>query len=211
MYSFASANFCKVGFYTRKAGYLKKVAALCQDKYNGDIPNNLKSLLDLPGIGPKMAHLVCFKMLIFIMCLSMVSGSNLTEQNMQFLVISESVEKVPLDHGKCMVNWACFWQIMNVAWENVQGICVDTHVHRISNRLGWVGRLKVPGNIQVSRYQYHFVNEQTLTLSFALFWMHVLLIFCLLVKNHCMTCIFMFLRELATLQKVVILVKWLQI
>lgn len=84
-----------VGFYTRKAGYLKKVAALCQDKYNGDIPNNLKSLLDLPGIGPKMAHL-----------------------------------------------------IMNVAWENVQGICVDTHVHRISNRLGWVGRLKAPGNIQ---------------------------------------------------------------
>lgn len=35
---------------------------------------------------------------------------------------------------------------MNVAWENVQGICVDTHVHRISNRLEWVSR---PGTKQV--------------------------------------------------------------
>lgn len=29
---------------------------------------------------------------------------------------------------------------MNVGWNNVQGICVDTHVHRICNRLGWVLR-----------------------------------------------------------------------
>lgn len=74
-----------VGFYTRKAAYLKKVAILCKEEYNGDIPKNLKDLLSLPGIGPKMAHL-----------------------------------------------------IMNVGWEDVQGICVDTHVHRICNRLGWV-------------------------------------------------------------------------
>ncbi|XP_059075865.1 endonuclease III homolog 1, chloroplastic isoform X2 [Cryptomeria japonica] len=74
-----------VGFYSRKAGYLKKVAMLCQEKYNGDIPKSLKELLSLPGIGPKMAHL-----------------------------------------------------IMNIGWEDVQGICVDTHVHRICNRLGWV-------------------------------------------------------------------------
>ncbi|KAI5062180.1 hypothetical protein GOP47_0022719 [Adiantum capillus-veneris] len=84
-----------VGFYTRKASYLKKVVTLCQEKHEGDIPNTLKGLLDLPGIGPKMAHLV-----------------------------------------------------MNVAWENVQGICVDTHVHRISNRLGWVGLSKSSGVMQ---------------------------------------------------------------
>jgi len=29
---------------------------------------------------------------------------------------------------------------MIIAWNNVQGICVDTHVHRICNRLGWVSR-----------------------------------------------------------------------
>ncbi|XP_073026527.1 endonuclease III homolog 1, chloroplastic [Primulina eburnea] len=81
-----------VGFYTRKASNLKKVAKICLSKYNGDIPSTLEELLLLPGIGPKMAHL-----------------------------------------------------IMNVGWNNVQGICVDTHVHRICNRLGWVSR---PGTKQ---------------------------------------------------------------
>ncbi|XP_016476757.1 endonuclease III homolog 1, chloroplastic isoform X2 [Nicotiana tabacum] len=76
-----------VGFYTRKASNLKKIAKICLSKYDGDIPSSLEELLLLPGIGPKMAHLV-----------------------------------------------------MNVAWNNVQGICVDTHVHRICNRLGWVSR-----------------------------------------------------------------------
>ncbi|CAB4263439.1 unnamed protein product [Prunus armeniaca] len=81
-----------VGFYTRKATNLKKIAKICLTKYDGDIPSSLDELLSLPGIGPKMAHLV-----------------------------------------------------MNVGWNNVQGICVDTHVHRISNRLGWVSR---PGRKQ---------------------------------------------------------------
>ncbi|KAK7257870.1 hypothetical protein RIF29_32162 [Crotalaria pallida] len=77
-----------VGFYTRKATNLKKIANICLMKYDGDIPSSFEQLLSLPGIGPKMAHLV-----------------------------------------------------MNVGWNNVQGICVDTHVHRICNRLGWVTRL----------------------------------------------------------------------
>ncbi|KAH6780964.1 DNA glycosylase superfamily protein [Perilla frutescens var. hirtella] len=77
-----------VGFYSRKASNMKKVAKICLEKYDGDIPSTLEELLQLPGIGPKMAHLV-----------------------------------------------------MNVGWNNVQGICVDTHVHRICNRLGWVSRL----------------------------------------------------------------------
>ncbi|XP_027163992.1 endonuclease III homolog 1, chloroplastic-like [Coffea eugenioides] len=81
-----------VGFYTRKASNLKKIAKICQLKYDGDIPSTLEDLLQLPGIGPKMAHLV-----------------------------------------------------MNVGWEIVLGICVDTHVHRICNRLGWVSR---PGTKQ---------------------------------------------------------------
>ncbi|XP_009781249.1 endonuclease III homolog 1, chloroplastic isoform X1 [Nicotiana sylvestris] len=84
-----------VGFYTRKASNLKKIAKICLSKYDGDIPSSLEELLLLPGIGPKMAHLV-----------------------------------------------------MNVAWNNVQGICVDTHVHRICNRLGWVSR---PGTKQKTR------------------------------------------------------------
>ncbi|KAL8208546.1 hypothetical protein R6Q57_007958 [Mikania cordata] len=80
-----------VGFYTRKASNMKKIAKISLLNYHGDIPNTLEALLSLPGIGPKMAHLV-----------------------------------------------------MNVAWNNVQGICVDTHVHRICNRLGWVTQTKTP-------------------------------------------------------------------
>ncbi|KAE8694853.1 Endonuclease III-like protein 1 [Hibiscus syriacus] len=81
-----------VGFYPKKATNMKKIAKICLMKYHGDIPRSLEELLLLPGIGPKMAHLV-----------------------------------------------------MNIAWNDVQGICVDTHVHRISNRLGWVSR---PGTKQ---------------------------------------------------------------
>ncbi|PPD70970.1 hypothetical protein GOBAR_DD32146 [Gossypium barbadense] len=47
-----------VGFYTRKAINMKKIANICLMKYDGDIPSSLEELLLLPGIGPKMAHLV---------------------------------------------------------------------------------------------------------------------------------------------------------
>ncbi|XP_042966590.1 endonuclease III homolog 1, chloroplastic-like isoform X5 [Carya illinoinensis] len=46
-----------VGFYTRKAANMKKIAKICLVKYDGDIPSSLEELLLLPGIGPKMAHL----------------------------------------------------------------------------------------------------------------------------------------------------------
>lgn len=74
-----------VGFYTRKAVNMKKIARICLDKYGGDIPRTLEELMLLPGIGPKMAHLV-----------------------------------------------------LHIGWNSVEGICVDTHVHRICNRLNWV-------------------------------------------------------------------------
>lgn len=43
---------------------MKKIAKICLTKYNGDIPNSLDDLLSLPGIGPKMAHLVKFDYII---------------------------------------------------------------------------------------------------------------------------------------------------
>ncbi|CAI7734300.1 unnamed protein product [Closterium sp. NIES-54] len=87
-----SQTIYPVGFYVRKAGYLKKMANICLEKHGGEIPGSLKDLLGLPGVGPKMAYLV-----------------------------------------------------MNVAWERVEGICVDTHVHRIARRLGWTdAKAKTP-------------------------------------------------------------------
>lgn len=74
-----------VGFWRRKTEYLKKVAKIVIEKYDGDIPPNFTELCELPGVGPKMAHLV-----------------------------------------------------MQVAWNETTGIAVDTHVHRIANRLKWV-------------------------------------------------------------------------
>mmetsp|Transcript_3694 Transcript_3694/g.5167 ORF Transcript_3694/g.5167 Transcript_3694/m.5167 type:complete len:317 (-) Transcript_3694:300-1250(-) len=74
-----------VSFHERKAMYIFKVCNILREQYSEDIPRSLEDLLDLPGVGPKMAILV-----------------------------------------------------MDIAWNEVAGICVDTHVHRLSNRLGWV-------------------------------------------------------------------------
>ena len=48
----------QVGFYSRKAHFLKQVAAICIEQHAGDIPPTLDALLALPGVGPKMAYLV---------------------------------------------------------------------------------------------------------------------------------------------------------
>ncbi|XP_037823794.1 endonuclease III-like protein 1 [Lucilia sericata] len=74
-----------VSFYKNKAKYLQQTAKILVDKYDSDIPNNIKELVALPGVGPKMAH-IC----------------------------------------------------MSTAWHEVTGIGVDVHVHRISNRIGWL-------------------------------------------------------------------------
>ncbi|XP_012284165.1 endonuclease III-like protein 1 [Orussus abietinus] len=74
-----------VGFWKRKVEYIKRTAKILIEKYNSDIPETLKGLCELPGVGPKMAH-IC----------------------------------------------------MQIAWGQVSGIGVDTHVHRICNRLEWV-------------------------------------------------------------------------
>ena len=46
-----------VGFYNKKAKYIKKVANILKEKFDSDVPNDYKELLKLPGVGPKMAIL----------------------------------------------------------------------------------------------------------------------------------------------------------
>uniref|UniRef100_A0A1B0BLX9 Endonuclease III homolog n=1 Tax=Glossina palpalis gambiensis TaxID=67801 RepID=A0A1B0BLX9_9MUSC len=74
-----------VSFYKNKAKYLQQTSKILVENYGSDIPNNIKDLVALPGVGPKMAH-IC----------------------------------------------------MSTAWQQVTGIGVDVHVHRICNRLNWV-------------------------------------------------------------------------
>ena len=66
----------------KKVVFIKKTSEILRTQYDGDIPDTVKDLCQLPGVGPKMAYLV-----------------------------------------------------MKCAWNQVLGIGVDTHVHRISNRL----------------------------------------------------------------------------
>lgn len=73
-----------VGFYRRKARQLREVSRLLLERHGGRVPDDLDTLLALPGVGRKTANLV----------LSAGFG--------------------------------------------VPAICVDTHVHRITNRWGYV-------------------------------------------------------------------------
>jgi len=77
------------GFYHRKARQILKISEILMTEYNGNVPDELGKLLELPGVGRKTAN----------------------------LVLNEGFGKL--------------------------GICVDTHVHRISNRLGLV-KTKTP-------------------------------------------------------------------
>ncbi|XP_078035673.1 nth-like DNA glycosylase 1 [Augochlora pura] len=87
-----------VGFWKRKVEYIKRTSVILIDKYGGDIPKTVKELCDLPGVGPKMAH-IC----------------------------------------------------MQIAWGQVSGIGVDTHVHRITNRLKWAEKpTKTPEETRIA-------------------------------------------------------------
>lgn len=73
-----------VGFYKTKAKNILKICRILISEYNGRVPDDIDTLLKLPGVGRKTANLV-----------------------------------VTLGYNK-------------------PGICVDTHVHRITNRWGYV-------------------------------------------------------------------------
>lgn len=73
-----------VGFYRTKAKNILKICGLLLSDFKGQVPNDIETLLTLPGVGRKTANLV-----------------------------------VTVGYNK-------------------PGICVDTHVHRISNRWGLV-------------------------------------------------------------------------
>ncbi|KAL7524654.1 hypothetical protein ACHAWF_001039, partial [Thalassiosira exigua] len=48
----------KVGFRNNKTKYMKQVAEILIDDYGGDIPPTADAMMELPGVGPKMAYIV---------------------------------------------------------------------------------------------------------------------------------------------------------
>lgn len=78
-----------VGFYRRKAIYLKDTCKILLEKYDGDVPRTIEKIVQLPGVGPKMGYL-----------------------------------------------------LLQSAWDQVSGIGVDVHVHRLANMWRWVPATK---------------------------------------------------------------------
>ncbi|KAI3406828.2 hypothetical protein KGF56_000433 [Candida oxycetoniae] len=47
-----------VGFHNRKSQYIAKTCQILLQKYKGDIPQTIEEIVELPGVGPKMGHLL---------------------------------------------------------------------------------------------------------------------------------------------------------
>jgi len=109
-----------VGFYRVKAGRIKEISGILLEKYDGRVPEDMESLLELPGVGRKTANCV-------------------------------------LAHAFLK-----------------DALAVDTHVHRISNRLGLV-ETKVPDETETELKK---IFQQK-------YWRHVNLLLVKLGQNIC--------------------------
>ena len=100
----------EVGFHNVKARRVKDIARIISEEYDGNVPNDLKRLLTLPGVGRKTANCV--------------------------LVYGFGIDAIP----------------------------VDTHVHRVSNRMGLV-KTRTPEQTEmeleriISREYWQDINE----------------------------------------------------
>jgi len=47
-----------VGFHRKKVDYIKNTTKILKEKYDGDIPPTVEEMMELPGVGPKMSHLL---------------------------------------------------------------------------------------------------------------------------------------------------------
>jgi endonuclease-3 len=100
----------RIGFYNAKSKNIINAAKMLLEKFGGKVPDTLEQLIELPGVGRKVANCV--------------------------LVYSFQKDAIP----------------------------VDTHVHRISNRLGWV-RTKTPEETEerleklVPRKHWQLIND----------------------------------------------------
>ena len=50
-----------IGTYNRKAIYIKEIASILIDKYNGTVPKDRNALESLPGVGRKVANVILYE------------------------------------------------------------------------------------------------------------------------------------------------------
>ena len=48
----------QVGFHNKKAKYIKDTTKVIIEKHKGIVPQRFEDLIEFPGVGPKMAHLL---------------------------------------------------------------------------------------------------------------------------------------------------------
>lgn len=103
------------GFYKNKAKNIKSTSQIILEKYNGNVPNTMEELINLPGVGRKTANVVMLE-----------------------------------------------------AFNNPQGVAVDTHCKRISNRIGFSKETE-PEKIEKDLLK-HFSKEYYYDLNHILIW-----------------------------------------
>ncbi|MES1913260.1 MAG: hypothetical protein MHM6MM_005466 [Cercozoa sp. M6MM] len=119
------ACICKVGFHQRKANYLLRTARKLRDEFHGDIPDNVKDLCSLPGVGSSFLFHYLSRTLS-------LSGSIIRIRPENGFLGNE----IGLETQRWHRRW-CFLPSV------VRGECrylvllADVHVHRIANRLHW--------------------------------------------------------------------------
>lgn len=120
-----------IGMYKKKASYIKNIATIIEDRYNGIIPNKREELEELPGVGRKTANII----------LSILFNKNY--------------------------------------------IAVDTHVARISKRLGLADKNDNP--LVIEKKLTKLLNEQELLKRH-----HQMILFgryyCKAIKPNCLNC-----------------------
>ena len=52
-----NAHIRSVGFHNNKTKYLRQATSLLLEHYEGDIPPTAQAMMELPGVGPKMAYI----------------------------------------------------------------------------------------------------------------------------------------------------------
>lgn len=94
---------------------------MLQTEFGGDIPDSVEGLVRLPGVGPKMAHLA------MDIAWDQVSGIGRGSQSRQ-------------RDPKYQTKTSAAWKHIDMSFTTLifPHSGVDTHVHRISNRLGWL-------------------------------------------------------------------------
>ena len=108
-----------VSFHNNKVKYIKAASLILKEQHAGRVPASMEELLALPGVGPKM-------------------GAPPHRHTPRAPPHAPCTTTRPVHHTPPCAAAAII--VMRVAFGEVVGISVDTHVHRIANQLGWAAR-----------------------------------------------------------------------